>query len=136
MTLERNQKGFTVLEILVVMVIVGMLSQMSLLNVTGKKQDAEESMIRSDLRNVMIALELYSLDTGAYPDAAGEDPLSALLQPPQGIGGWKGPYLKGFPKRIPRDGYTYSLSGDKKSYTISINWNDKVITSTELTGDG
>ncbi len=85
--------GFTLLEILVVMVILGLLAAV----VAGPQVFKQLGAAKSEAAKLQIdrisgALDLYRLDIGRYP-SQGEG-LPALLSAPGGVGGWNGPYLK------------------------------------------
>lgn len=107
-----NKKGFTIIEIMIVLVIIGFLSNMAVVTFGTRSEDAQETIKEADKCNIMTALELYALDNGFYPDDTVEHPLYILL------GG------EGIPEYIKMDQtdldqFQYVLSLDKKSYTVS-----------------
>lgn len=91
--------GFTLLELLVVLVILGMLvglvapQAMQLLG-SSKQKVASQSVVR-----LASILDIYKLDVGSYPTT--EQGLAALIQAPAGVPGWNGPYVKG--DQVPAD---------------------------------
>ncbi|HYC04889.1 MAG TPA: type II secretion system major pseudopilin GspG [Azospirillaceae bacterium] len=86
-----REDGFTLIEILVVLVILGLLAGLVgpqvLRYLGGSKQDAA----RLQIQQLTAALDLYRLDAGRYP--AGDQGLKALVEAPAGARGWSGPYL-------------------------------------------
>ncbi len=99
-TNKRRQHGFTLIEIMVVVVILGILAAIVAPNVISKIDDAQVSRVQQDLRSIETALKFYRLDTFAYPSS--EQGLEALVDKPAdpNIRNWKsGGYLD----RMPRD---------------------------------
>ena len=91
------QAGFTLIELMVVLVIIGVLAALIVPNVLDRADDARATAARTDVNNLMQALKLYKLDNQRYP--TGEQGLQALVvrpgaapQPPN----WK-PYLEKLP---------------------------------------
>ncbi len=111
--MNKKNDGFTMIEILIVVVIIGLLSNMAIVNYGQKTKDAEEVVEQGNMVNVMTAIELYYLDNGFYPDDSLEGSLNVLL----GEGG-NTSYLK--MKEEDLNNYDYVLSEDKISYTVSI----------------
>src|SRR3954462_7136387 len=74
----RKQGGFTLLELLIVIVIIGILAVLIVPNLTNGPKRARDAQRKSDLRNIKTALESYFNDNNAYPSAAG---MNAALVP-------------------------------------------------------
>ena len=89
---REGEAGFTLVELLVVLGIVGMLATLMAPRVLGYFSSAKAQTAQIQAKNITSALELYYLDVGAYPSA--EQGLQALLAAPDGAAGWHGPYLK------------------------------------------
>ncbi|MCW6508722.1 type II secretion system major pseudopilin GspG [Lichenifustis flavocetrariae] len=89
---RKDEAGFTLVELLVVLGIVGMLATLMAPRVLGYFSSAKAQTAQIQAKNITSALELYYLDVGSYPSA--EQGLQALLSPPDGVSGWHGPYLK------------------------------------------
>lgn len=94
----KRQHGFTLIEIMVVVIILGILAAIVAPNVIGRVGDAQQQAARSDIRGIENALKLYRLDNFSYPSS--EQGLEALVEQPTdpNIRNWK-KYLD----RLPRD---------------------------------
>ena len=77
---SRTQRGFTLIELMVVLVIIGVLAALIVPNVLNRADDARVTAARTDVNNLMQALKLYRLDNQRYPSA--EQGLSALVTKP------------------------------------------------------
>jgi general secretion pathway protein G len=95
--------GFTLIEIMVVIVILGILATLIIPRFMGREEEARRTMARVQMESMETALKLYKLDNGAYPST--EQGLQALIEPPT-IGRvprkWReGGYLE--KSRVPKD---------------------------------
>lgn len=92
----RKKSGFTLIEIMLVVVIIGALAAMIVPRMAGRSKQAKVTIARADvLSNIPSALDLYELDNGTYPVT--EQGLDALRSKPTGFpepDNWNGPYLK------------------------------------------
>jgi general secretion pathway protein G len=91
------QAGFTLIELMVVLVIIGVLAALIVPNVLDRADDARVTAARTDVNNLMQALKLYKLDNQRYP--TGEQGLQALIAKPTAAPvppNWK-PYLEKLP---------------------------------------
>ncbi|HEY0201053.1 MAG TPA: type II secretion system major pseudopilin GspG [Burkholderiaceae bacterium] len=77
---RRIQHGFTLIELMVVLVIIGVLAALIVPNVLDRADDARATAARTDVNNIMQALKLYRLDNQRYPTA--EQGLQALITRP------------------------------------------------------
>lgn len=77
---RRNQHGFTLIELMVVLVIIGVLAALIVPNVLDRADDARVTAARTDIANLQQALKLYKLDNQRYPTA--EQGLQALVSRP------------------------------------------------------
>ncbi len=89
---KRRDAGFTLLELLVVLAIMGLLAAIIAPQVLRYLGSSRTQTARVQIQNVMGALELYRLDVGRYPAPA--EGLRALMAPPATANGWNGPYLQ------------------------------------------
>ncbi len=107
--MSYSKKGFTLIEIMLVVIILGILIAMVAPNLAGRGEQARQAVAKADIEaNLSAALDLYELDNGRYPTTA--QGLEALIKEPSTEPvpvSWNGSYLK--KKRIPKDpwGITY-----------------------------
>lgn len=88
----KSQAGFTLLELLVVLAILGMLAALAAPRVMGLLGGARSDAARIQIGNLGTSLDLYRLESGRYPTE--QEGLSALVERPAGYTAWAGPYLK------------------------------------------
>lgn len=93
-----NTKGFTLLELIVVMVILGLLAALIGTNYIKKSESAKVKAAKVQIEMLGQALDSYRLDTGNYPTTS--EGLNALITDP-GVDGWDGPYLR--KNLVPKD---------------------------------
>jgi general secretion pathway protein G len=107
----RAAAGFTLLELLVVLVILGLLVGVVAPRFFGQVGKSEVKVATAQIRALEDALDQYRLDVGRYP--ATEQGLAALNAQPTGVTRWQGPYLK---KAVPNDpwgnAYQYRSPGE------------------------
>jgi general secretion pathway protein G len=89
----RNRSaGFTLLELLVVLVVLGLLAAIAAPRVLNYLGGAKTDAAAIQIENLSTTLDLYRLDVGRYPSE--EEGLDALLNPPPDANGWNGPYVR------------------------------------------
>ena len=113
----KTSKGFTLLELLVVIVIVGLLAGYVAPRYFGQVGKSEVQVARAQIDSLEKALDQYRLDTRHYPSA--EQGLDALVNKPATEANWSGPYLK---KAVPNDpwgrAYVYRVPGTKGEFDL------------------
>ena len=98
----KTQAGFTMLEMLIVMVIIGLLAALVAPRFTGRIGESNVKATIAQIELLASALESYRLDVGSYPGT--QEGMEALLNPPMGTKDqWKGPYLKKI--KLPTDAW-------------------------------
>lgn len=102
---ERNEReaGFTLLEILVVVVILGLLISLVAPAALRQLGGARMSVARQSVERLSSVLDLYKLDVGSYPTT--EEGLESLVQKPVDAANWNGPYLKA--AQVPLDPWNH-----------------------------
>ena len=110
-------RGFTLLELLVVIVIIGLLAGYVAPRYFGQVGKSEVQVARAQISALEKALDQYRLDTRHYP--SGEQGLGALVARPANEPSWNGPYLR---KAVPSDPwgrpYLYRVPGQKGDYDL------------------
>jgi general secretion pathway protein G len=108
---RRRQAGFTLIEIMVVMVIIGLLMALVGPNLIGRSEKAKTQAAAMQIERLGTVLDTFRLDIGRYPTT--QEGLQALVQRPSGLERWDGPYLnKGVPKDPWDRPYVYRSPGE------------------------
>ena len=103
----RNKRGFTLVEIMLVVVIIGILAALVIPKIAGNTERAKETTARADIGGgIKSALGLYEVDMGFYPKS-----LSDLVTQPGNAKGWHGPYLDKLPVDPWGNPYIYYYPG-------------------------
>ena len=111
--LLRATRGFTLIEIMVVVVIIGILAALVLPNVMGRHRQANTTKAKQDIRAYGVALDTYRMDNFKYPTA--DQGLQALIQQPSDARNWRGPYTKGGLRKDPwGNDYRYVYPGTRR----------------------
>lgn len=117
--LARAQRGFTLLELLVVLVILGMLAALAGPRVMKYVSSAKSDTAQLQVEEFGAALDMYKLEVGRHPNT--QEGLKALVEAPGGATNWNGPYLK--KKTVPKDPwgaeYIYASPGQHGAFDLS-----------------
>jgi general secretion pathway protein G len=115
---DVGQQGFTLVEMLVVITIIGLIMGLIGPRVLNYLSESKVKAAKIQLQSFAGALDLFYLDAGRFPSTS--EGLSALMQRTPGVAAWNGPYLKG--NSLPNDPwnhpYMYRAPGDRAPYEI------------------
>lgn len=115
---KKNNQGFTLVELLIVMVILGLLASLVAPKMFSKIGSSKQGTAQTQMELFSTALDMYRLDNGNYPTDLSK--LRASDDP-----SWQGPYL---PKDIPNDpwgnAYIYKFPGDHAEYDLTSHGSD------------
>ena len=115
---SEGEQGFTLVEMLVVITIIGLIMGLIGPRVLNYLSESKVKAAKIQLQSFGSALDLFYLDAGRFPST--QEGLTALVQPTPGIGAWNGPYLKG--GNVPSDPwnhpYIYRSPGERSAYEI------------------
>ncbi|MDH5180208.1 MAG: type II secretion system major pseudopilin GspG [Gammaproteobacteria bacterium] len=109
--------GFTLMELLVVLVIIGLLAALVGPNLYQRLKPAKQAVAKAQIKNFMTALDNFFIDNGRFPTT--QEGLKVLRDKPGGLKNWTGPYIK---EDIPKDpwnnAYQYRAPGRNGPYDI------------------
>ena len=116
--LARQDEGFTLVELLVVLGIIALLMTLVAPQIIRYLSDARTETATVQLRNIESALELYYLDAGQYP--TNEAGPRSLMEQPSSLVEWRGPYLKKDSGLVDPWGreFVYRLPGEHGTYDL------------------
>ena len=121
--MKKPQSGFSLIELLVVLVIMGMLAGLVGPRLFGKVDSSKVRTADTQVKMLKTALQTYRLDVGTYPTS--EQGLASLISKPQDVKYWNGPYLdKELMHQITKGEY------QDLNYTSNANW------TCDIDGDG
>ena len=118
--MKNNPKGFTLIELMIVVMIIGALTAMVLPRLAGRSEQAKVSAAKADINaNLSTALKLYELDNGRYPSSE-DGGLSALSTKPSNASTWNGPYIEKAPNDPWGREYRYKSPGVHRAYDYDL----------------
>lgn len=102
------KKGFTLIELMLVVIIIGVLSAMIMPKLSGRSEQARIQAAKTDISaNLSLVLDLYEMDMGSFPES-----LEYLTARPASGDNWKGPYIKKKPLDPWGRSYMYKFPGE------------------------
>jgi general secretion pathway protein G len=114
---RRSERGFSLIELIVVLVILGLLAAVVAPNVYNKLAKGKDQIAKIQIKEIEGAIQLFSFDLGRNPEAV--EGLEALVRNPGNFDTWKGPYLA---KALPADPwgkpYLYRSPGAHGDYDL------------------
>lgn len=120
MKIVKSRSGFTLIEIMLVVIIIGALVAMVMPRLAGRTEQAKAGAAKADVSsNIATALKLYELDNGHYPTSE-EGGLAALQTKPSNATSWNGPYLEKKPVDPWGREYIYKSPGTHRTYDYDL----------------
>ena len=115
---DQGEQGFTLVEMLVVITIIGLIMSLVGPRVLNYLGESKVKAAKIQIQSFSSALDLFYMDAGRYPTTS--EGLAALVKPAPGLTAWNGPYLKG--GTVPNDPwgkpYAYRSPGERSAYEI------------------
>lgn len=116
-TMNAGQRGFTLIEVMVVVAILGILATIVMTNVIGKDEQARVTTSQASLSSIANALELYKLDNHKYPTT--DEGLEALVNKPASAKTFpEGGYLRKMPEDPWGNPFQYVVPGSNKAFDL------------------
>lgn len=111
---NKKQSGFTLVELLLVLVILALIAGLVLPGIIGKAESAKAKAASSQISRISMSVESFYLDTGNIPSS-----LDELVNEPTGANGWNGPYIKNSLLKDPwGQPYKYTVPGQHGDFDI------------------
>jgi general secretion pathway protein G len=111
---NNRQRGFTLVELLLVLVILALIAGLVLPGIIGQAESAKAKAASSQISRISMSVESFYLDTGNTPSS-----LEELVNQPSGVTGWNGPYIKTSLLKDPwGQPYKYSVPGEHGYFDI------------------
>jgi len=128
---RKTKTGFTLIELMLVVIIIGVLAAMVMPRLVGRSEQARIAAAKADINsNIALALDLYEMDIGSFPEG-----LDALLHNPGSSPNWKGPYIKKQPKDPWGTTYIYKKKSSSEYEIKSAGPNGQEGDSDDITGE-
>lgn len=112
--MKKREKGFTLVELLLVLVILALIGTVVLPTIIGQAEGAKVKAAASQISRLSMSVETFYLDTGVTPES-----LNDLVNEPPGVTGWNGPYVKNSLLKDPwGKEYQFRSPGDHGEFDI------------------
>jgi general secretion pathway protein G len=112
--MKNREKGFTLVELLLVLVILALIATVVLPSIIGQAEGAKVKAAASQISRLSMSVETFYLDTGVAPESLGD-----LVNEPSGVTGWNGPYIKNSLLKDPwGKQYQFRSPGDHGEFDI------------------
>jgi general secretion pathway protein G len=132
---QQYRRGFTLIEIMLVVIIIGALAAMIVPRLAGRSEQAKVAVAKADISNIATALKLYELDNGGFPTTG--QGLIALRERSTAVPlpkNWNGPYLEKDPVDPWGNPYLYASPGTHRSdYDLSSKGKDAASADDDVT---
>lgn len=116
----NKRSGFTLIELMIVVIIMASLAGMVLPRLLDRAKDAKSYIAKADFASITTALKLYKLDNGTYPSSS-DGGLNALMTKPSSAKNWKGPYLEDEPNDPWGRPYIYKKGGSHNPASFDLS---------------
>jgi general secretion pathway protein G len=138
---NRKHKGFTLIEMLIVIVVIAILALIVIPRLLGAGRKAKEATLRGDLHQIRNAIQQFEADCGDYPAAISQLMTAPAAGSDGGTGvaldvtAWQGPYLRTPDDDLPVDPFRLPTETPRWAYTSSTGHVQSMSTLTALNGD-
>lgn len=113
---QRQERGFTLVEMLLVITIIGILAALVIPKMMGRSEQARQAAVRADISAIKTSLDSFEVDSGFYPNN-----LTDLTQQPRDSKNWRGPYLDKIPQDPWGSPYVYAYPGKQNGNSFDIS---------------
>ncbi|MEX2673646.1 MAG: type II secretion system major pseudopilin GspG [Phycisphaeraceae bacterium] len=119
-TFPVPRRGFSLIELLLVLVILAVLAAVVAPRFASRSEQARETAAMTDISNLETALGTFEVDNGRYP--SNDEGLRALVEEPNNLDTWRGPYIRrGVPNDPWGNEYVYRYPGQNNEYTYDLS---------------